>query len=537
MFFSFEMILLPERDRWINIIPGSKFDKELAKVMKEIMENLKKIPKKFPDTVKNLLWIYTSCKCVFEDTDAYNRFLEGYKRKLTYFLNKRIRILWCNDFLRKLFNDLLDQKIKKEIKKMDLDLYIRESKDEKMRAFLDALAVDWDKIDSWEIFKKKLVEFCKNAFPNAKKNLDTIYSKTFNENLMKSFFEDIKNKFKDILHNNINENLWEEQIEELENQQSIQNNQENLDLKIYGEIFLMANVLRIFDRNEYFLESYFLKFYAKNICSKFEESSKRMNINKLEKQQDGTNLREELISYVSNEQLSINETIKKISENDEKILGNIINSIAKDNRLDEENKKDLKKYLTRLLSNGRNCRISSLKQKFGIEIIDENMQELFDKLDNMKLENDMIYEEEKNQDDLNVEENEDVAFEADNLETLNNWEQPEDEILSVDLNPVAIFYEQILKYPKYQISDERKPRLEKQIQDLCKNVTFKRILCGEMQKNAFWSPQKKQGRNYYTIEIAQTWYRFILHKFESWVYYFDWLYSHDDYDNRVRNTL
>ena len=535
----------PEKYKRAEDVNVDEMFKIVEKKRESLLENLDGISPQMTKSPIDLLTIYAiydvfSLKWeMWEETRKW--FVDRYKNRLRYYIKNENSLPEYRSFVRRLFYDLFDMKLKNEIKQMDLDSYFVENKGERL---ISSTGVLWEEIKSWTDFQDVLVKMCRELFPYAERRFDNIfYSKNFKNEILDLFFKKKKEEILWILSESIAEygklvdESKEEQMNNLKKQIEEQWESrellamldliENWEWKIFLEIDGMVKVLSVFDVEDYDIRWEFIRFYIDEVVERFRNSSdKRDPIRKLQSKQTDIPKKNKSIEVWIEKDVNLWKVISRISAEDDAIIDSIVQTC----NLDKKNWKVLKKYLERILVNWKNCRMSSLN-KFWITMIDDTLQGLFNDLW-VLLEYDVLDKEESPSENT-----EDLALSEDND---NVEEVVEEDVCAIeDAEPCeecfdlfAIVLEQIKKH-NYKIFNER--RLEKQVEELCStDDELKKVLWVELKKDSFWNPKKKHGRNYYTIEIAVTWLRFILFKCKDGSFIIDWLYNHNDYDKRVK---
>lgn len=532
----------PERNRESEGVELVKMFEIVDKIKCGLLENLEISPQllKAPADLLTVYAIYDVFSIKDEKWENSRVwFLERYKNRLVHYLQNKSSLPEYRSFVRKLFNDLFDVRLKKEIEKMDLDSYLSENKN--LKPILDIIW--WGvEVKSWEEFKEIVVKKCREFFPYAEKRFDKIVnSKNFNKQIMELFFEEKKEQFLSILSEVIDDEIEvieesrERQIKDLENQileswedeklLKMLNLLKNWEWNIFIEMDRMIKMLSIFEAEDFNLEEYFLKFYVNKVMERFKESSDKRNpAYNLKHPDSQVETEDNFVDYVQETPVFFWEAVRRVSLEKEEIIDSIVQKLYLRKKIWES----FKKYLMRLLSNWRNCRMSSLTDRFWIIKFDEDVKILFKKLW-IVVEYDHLDKWESKKTDIENVEKEEVC-------EVENWEDlvDENEMSECSLDPVEVCLKQVAKY-NYGVINEKK--LRKQIEELCDtDFSIKQILCVEMQKDSFWNPKKKHGKSYYTIEIGVTWIRFILFRCKDWKFIIDWVYSHDDYQKRVKEV-
>ncbi len=512
-----------------------------------LLENLSRVSPQMWKSPTDLLTVYAIYDVFSVKGEKWEntrvRFLEKYKSRLLYYLQNKSSLPEYRSFIRKLFNDSFDSKLKNEIRWMDMDSYFVENGGEKL---VSSNGILWEEVKSWDEFRNALIKMCKELFPYAEKRFNNLlYTKNFNNTIYELFFKEKKEEFLWILSESISE--YEESLNESKNRQISRLKKEiselweskelfamldlieNWDWKIFLEIDTMVRALSVFDVSDFDIRWDFIQFYINDVVERFRNSSDRRDpARKIQEKQLDTPSQENNIEIWIENNVGSCEIRSRISPEDGAIIDNIVQLV----NLDKKNGKALKKYLERLLVNWKNCRMSSLN-KFWIFEIDEKLWSLFQNLwilvEYVVLDKeDAVENTVENTDKLDLIDGDIVEIEDLDLEASSN----ELGILEKDL--YSIVSDQARKY-NYKIFNEK--RLKKQFEELCNtDDELKQILCVEMQKDSFWTPKKKQGRSYYTIEVAVTWIRFLLFKCKDWKFLIDWVYNHDDYEKRVKEV-
>ena len=531
----------PEKYRGVDDFEIDKMLQIVEDRKRALVENLN-INRKLENVPSDLLTIYAIYDVFSVENDEVEKarkwFIDRYKGRLVYYLENKKFLPEYSKFVWKLFHDLLDIKLKKTIEQFDFDWYFLGNNDIKLSINDHG---KWEIVKSWDEFKKVLIKMSRELFPNAENRLNRLLdTKNFKKEIVDSFFEKEKEELLWMLSESIDRDkksvdesrqkqkeVIKEQIQETGESEELLwmlDMIENWEWNIFIEMDWMVKMLSIFDLDDFDLRYEFLQFYVSEVLNRFKVSSDKRSFDNdknsdVVKKEDNQKEKDEISSIV------IWEWVKKIS--DEK--NQIINLIAENSSLYGKTLKCFKNYLRRLCINWKDCRMSSLKNKFGIEEIDENMRDLFEKLW-IGIRYDVL-KQEKKKEQIEVKENkgeDEIVIESlDDVESLEKLES-----LEIILDPFDIFKQQVDKYD-YKVSNEKK--LKKQFEYLCStDASLTQILWVEMRKSSFWIPKKKQGKNYYTIEVAVTWLRFLLFKCSDGKFIVDWLYSHDDYDKRVK---
>ena len=323
----------------------------------------------------------------------------------------------------------------------------------------------------------------KSKFPNAWKNLYHILkSKNFFQEVNKEFYKLFLDKFK----------------------QDFEPCYIKLENSVIGDImlppiemeFMVKHLSMIDDNNSDFFKGYvqILTIYA---FYKFLLSEKRKKID--------------------------NETSKNDS------IDNILNTVDLLFPLDEKKQKNFWKYLTRLFTNWKDIRISSIRNKFWLFEIPKNVEELLNKL-NINVIYDETTEEQEWQ-------NWDNQVVSDYNKPIQNVESNTQTIEDINDDPMTVLEKQIIT-KKYSYEIRNANELRKQFQKICTTPYLRKIVCDTIKWAKFWNPLKKYHPrfNYWSLEVEwSSWLRFLLLKDDK-TYYIEWFYTHGEYEKRLKNN-
>ena len=470
-------------------------------------------------------------ECNHDFNDEREWFMLKYLEKLKFFSEKGLIPGGYREFLYKLFDDMVDEHIKNNFNRIDMCFDGTPKKfNFKLSDVEDSTNIEF--VD-FEEFKNKLILFCRTMYPEASRNKDHILkSKTFMSKVKQMFIEsfkewlkveledEVKNcedflqpyilSFKKMLEDRIRNVLseWSPSIHgeflkpvvysKLEKEKFLI---ENGDCMVFYEIECMLKLLnKLKNENgekDIFLYKYLQAIFSATVDEFFKSEKIKLNTRKTTPKQGDRQSK----PFDSSMQIStpVSSPIQKVTQEEWDIIGRIAQIL----NFGTKSAKEFTKYLTRLVANWKDIRMSVLKDQYWIDEVSDEVKSLFESLcvdiiDDCKLVEDMVIEEEEisNSDSWKD-------------ESIDNFDSEE----PVD-NPFDLLKSRLEKY-NYKIKNEKK--LLKQINSLCCDDKLKKILCYSIINEKFWEPKKinmskkKNVGNFYSLRMGwNTGFRFFI---------------------------
>lgn len=216
--------------------------------------------------------------------------------------------------------------------------------------------------------------------------------------------------------------------------------------------------------------------------------------------------------------------VEQLSEHDSLLIDQLIATFPlQQGKL----KKDMKRSLAKMLIHKKACRVRVFLEKYQLAELPPSAEPFFDLLWIQ-----LFYE--------SSQENKQTSHER-----LNNEEQCIDDLLMEQKKEYGESAFQVLSdqepfsfllwvLDQYGYSVPQPQKLEKQFKGMLRNQQVKIAFLNALQERFFSNPIKKIGVDAYSLEVGFTWWRFILFKKGSG-FEVDGLFSHDDYEKRLKN--
>ena len=400
--------------------------------------------------------------------------------------------------LRKTFCTIAKRYAASQTKKIKLD---EETFRESFSEINTELEKKWITIPATDNIQEEFIKICREKYPLAKNSFNSLFQ---NKKFKTEFIEKIIDSLDDFLND-----YYNEVIKRTENFIALW-----VPWEKHG--YIVNNVLlnyNTFIKEEYWEDNIVWKFFLE-ILETFEKDHNRKLKNQEQKK----------VSTSNNTTMNV----KDIPIIDEKVQkgwrykldeeqNNLIKEAVSHIDCDEDKRKSIEKFITKLIIKDFPLRFTDLKKIFKLDWIPENAAKIL--TEQLWLE----YQTEKDEEKENPIE----ISESDIKE--EKQEEKTDEIIIED--PVNYFLERIESF-NYIIPN--KNLLKKQITEFCKNTSYETVLINQLKNTNFWKTLyhrwwHKKAR---VLPIWRTWRRLLLIK-EWKEITVDSFCNHDDYWDRL----
>ena len=492
--------------------------------------------------------VWSECNPNYEDERVL--FMSKYRENIDSLFEKALRPSDYHSFLYKLFDGIVGERVKEFFDNFD-SYFWNKSKNRKFEFKVsedESIDVEFANFDE---FKKKLIWICREKYPEASKSNNYILdSKTFLSDIRKTFIKCFNERLKKLLEKEVKEkkeSLWpyifdlkRKFVEKLfgvlifSNTAELSWVQRNIKLldegncTVFYEIESMLKLLHELNcriESDDFLYEYLqVVFYG--AMDKFSKSMRLKSVNNPRRFDVPLSKSTATVSGGMGAYSNINKVTSEERE--------YIKKIAELLKLDGKKRTEFVKYLTRLVANWRDIRVSVLEWQYWIMKLSNEVKNLFGLLSVEVIDN-SASDEEWNI----VEPVSDSDFNS-NPVFGQDWWMKKSELLKEECenDPFALLCAFSSNY-NYKIPNPRK--LRKQINSICVDDRLKKLVCDLIKSEKFWQPDKKYSPKrvtFYSLRVWwNTWCTFLFSKDNiDWGLVLEWLYTHDDYIDRIKNS-
>jgi len=489
-------------------------------------------------------------ECNSDYDNERNLFMSKYRDKINFLVKKREIPPDYRDFLYEIFDEMVGKYIKKFFDNFDVYFW-----NEKWSREFDFKMPEWGFVSmefaSFEEFKEKLIWICRGRFPEAgKKNNYLLRSKTFMTNIRKNFIKYFDVRLKNLLNSEIKEkkiflrpyilNLKEKLRLELfdvfahwifANTSKMDRISRDVmllekgDCNVFYEIECMLNVLHILncevESGDFLLR--YLQVVFSEIMNEFEKSERLKSVDRWSKRVVPSR-----VVPVSGS-IDTCTVMDKVSSEEKEYIEKIVELL----KLDDKKRKEFVKYLTRLVANWKDIRVSVLEWQYWIRKIPKEVNDLFNSL-SVEVIDDFISDNDESHIESVLSDIPFISWPA-----LNQcWLAEESDLLNENFedDPFTLLLT-FSEKNNYKIRNERK--LQKQINSICVDDRLRKLMCSLVKSVKFWQPDKKyspRGITFYSLRVWwNTWYTLLFSKDKNWGFIIEWFFTHDDYIDRIKN--